>query len=770
MIGRYLILFGALSSFISLIFYTLKHNSNKQNDFLQVARISFHGSVVAIILSSFFLLYAILTHQFKYAYVWNYSSTDLPLHLLISTFYAGQEGSFHLWALYTAIIGLFLIEYSSKRNWEVEVMIVFNSILLFLLLMLVIKNPYEFIWERFPNELIHTGKVTVSNFIWLDETISKWAEIPLVGKGLNPLLQNYWMAIHPQILFIGFSSMSIPYIFSVAAMLKKEYHSWIKIAKPWMNVGALFLGIGIILGGYWAYETLGWGGYWGWDPVENSSLIPWLICIASIHTMISQEKKSSYIKTNFILSILCFILVLYSTFLTRSGVLGDNSVHSFVDPGNWAYWVLLFSILIFSIFGFGLFFMRIKDFPKVENQVKVLSREFALFLGAASLVLVSIIVIVGTSSPIITNIFFEKSSSVEIAYYVKTTLPFGVLIALLIGVGQLLWWNNFNFKNFLNSIICPISLSILFIIVSFIWGVKDFSMILFLFTSAFALFVNLVLAIKIIRGNIKYLGAYLAHIGIALMFIGFVFSSRYDDRQTVELEIGKKIPVIQNYNLTYVGYHSIEQDRFAFDIEVEKKNSIDKVSPVMYYSNFTEGLVRNPDILNQLLEDFYVAPLSLKTPNDKDEEEIVFAKDEEKIISNFKIKFLDYDFDRSQMFQEGVKEMKIAAIFEIEKDKTKDTLSLQMIIVNGEQNSQFVSFLDTNFRMKISKIMPSQNTDESKIAIIISDSNSEMKSQKETLIVEVSIKPFINLVWIGTGMLFFGFVFAIYRRLLETKK
>ena len=180
------------------------------------------------------------------------------------------------------------------------------------------------------------------------------------------------MVIHPQVLFIGFTSMSVPFAYAVAGMLKRDYVSWIRVSTPWTVFGAMVLGTGVVMGGFWAYETLGWGGYWGWDPVENSSLVPWLVCVASIHTMLSQRRSGSFIKTNFVLSILCFIMVLYSTFLTRSGVLGDTSVHSFVEPGMLVYWMLLAGLFLFAAIGFGLFFARMKEMPKVPVEHSIL--------------------------------------------------------------------------------------------------------------------------------------------------------------------------------------------------------------------------------------------------------------------------------------------------------------------------------------------------------------------------------------------------------------
>jgi cytochrome c-type biogenesis protein CcmF len=257
-------------------------------------------------------------------------------------------------------------------------------ILSFLLLMLIVKNPFAFIWDRFPDDLIKSGPIPagVTSYVVLDAAKNIWAQFPQEGKGLNPLLQNYWMVIHPQILFIGFSSMAVPYANAVAGLLRKDFTSWIRVATPWLVFGAMVLGTGIILGGYWAYETLGWGGFWGWDPVENSSLVPWLLCVATIHTTLVQRKNGAYLKTNFSLSILTFVAVLYSTFLTRSGVLGETSVHSFVDPGMWVYWLLLGCMVLFAGIGFGLLYVRAREMPKIPVEHSFFSREFALFLGA----------------------------------------------------------------------------------------------------------------------------------------------------------------------------------------------------------------------------------------------------------------------------------------------------------------------------------------------------------------------------------------------------
>lgn len=769
-------MFGAIAiktafaaSIISTVLYFIVHKNGKE-EVKKIASIFYHIAVTGIVIASMFLLYFILTHQFQYYYVWNYSSTDLPLSLLISTFYAGQEGSFMLWALYTGLIGLILLRYTAKRGYEAEFMTVFSAIFSCLLLMLVVKNPFKFIWDQFPNELLKVGEIpaTITNFIWVDQARGLWAQIPVEGKGLNALLQNYWMVIHPQILFVGFTSMSIPFAYAVSAMLKRDYVSWIKVATPWTAFGSMMLGTGIILGGYWAYETLGWGGYWGWDPVENSSLVPWLVCVASIHTMLAQRKNGTYIKTNFVLSMLCFILVLYSTFLTRSGVLGETSVHSFVDPGMWVYWLLLMVIALFTTFGFGLLFVRWREMPIVPVQHSFISREFALFLGASALVFASIFILVGTSSPIITNILKGKISAVDPAFYVTTTLPLGIAIALLSGIGQLLWWNNSKADMLLKQLVLPGILSVTFTIVTFLMGATHVAMIIFILASSFALFTNVIVGYKIIKGNPKMAGGSIAHIGIALMFLGFVASAKYDDVKTVSLEQGKAVEAM-GYTMKYVGYEPLERGRFGFNVEVEKDGKKFVVTPVMFKESEEGSLIRNPDVVNMITKDFYVSPLSLEVPDESGHNhDLTLYKNKVETYEGMQVKYLGYNFTQTKE-----KGNYLIVDLEVIHNGKKEIIRPTMSNMGGEPKFEPAKLSNADISFTIKGMNPTQNDAEAYVTFSVDGLHEEVKSEGpkvETLVVEASVKPYINLVWIGTFALIAGFLITIVRRIQEARK
>jgi len=740
---------------------------------LKLARNAFQGAVFLVLTFCAYLLYLILTHQFQYTYVWNYSATTLPTPLLVSTFYAGQEGSFSLWTLYTSLLGIFLLSYSARRDYEKEVMAVWCLILASLLSMLIIKNPFALIWDSFPAELVHTGPLAAGmpNTVWLDKARGIWAQFPAEGKGLNPLLQNYWMVIHPQILFSGFTAMAVPYAFAVAGLMKRDYTGWIRTAKPWLVYGAAMLGTGIILGGYWAYETLGWGGYWGWDPVENSSLIPWLFSIAAIHTFMSQGQTGTYVRTNIVLAMSCFLMVMYSTFLTRSGVLGETSVHSFVSPGMWAYWFLLGFIVLYASIGGILLARRWREIPAVRASHSIYSREFALFLGAFTITIAAVFITIGTSSPIITAIWKGRAAAVDTAYYVKTTLPLGIVVAILAGFGQTLWWRSSRSAGLMKSLVFPLLSTALFAAGIAIAGVRDPAMLVFSSASAFALFVNLQVGYRVFKGNPRFAGGAIAHIGIAFLFLGFVSSSKYDDKQTVTLEKGKPVSVLDRYTLTYLGQRDLSDERLGFEVRLEDGDRSWSVVPTMHFSRADNTTLRHPDVLNMYTRDFYITPLSIESAGKEPGTSLTIRKEQTAKAGDLAVRFLGFAFtdeDRERMMSGG--EFAINATVEVSSDAGKsEKLTLSMVNKAGvvSYSSATPSFSDA--KLTLVRIQPN-NEDPSKSAIDISvrRAGDGASPRGETLVAEASIKPYINLVWVGTITLIVGFVVTIVRRIRES--
>ena len=527
-LGHLFVILSFVTSLISVFAYWKSNTARgeEKEQWLKNARISFYthsAAVLGVIACLFIIIY---NHYFEYHYAYSHSDSHLPLHYLISTFWNGQEGSFLLWIFWQALLGIVLL--TTQRNWEAPVMVVFGLVQAFLASMILgVVIPFLDI------------KLGSSPFILLrdaiDDPIFKVQPdfIPKDGSGLNPLLQNYWMVIHPPTLFLGFALSLVPFSFCIAGLWLKKYTEWIKPALPWALLNGAVLGLGILMGGYWAYETLNFGGYWNWDPVENAVYVPWLILIASIHTMITYKNSKAALKSSIILNIAVFVLILYSTFLTRSGILGDASVHSFTDLGLSGQ--LLIYLLFFTVAAIILSIMRWKEIPTSEKESSVYSREFWIFLGAATLCLSGFQVIIPTSFPVINEIASWFGADLRLAvpgdqvqYYSKFQLWFAVAIALLSGTGQFFWWTKMEKEKLKKEIVPPILISlVVFALIIVIARVYTPAYLLLTLAGVFIIVSNIKVLASVFKVNPSLSGGAVAHIGIGMMLIGVMFSSGY---------------------------------------------------------------------------------------------------------------------------------------------------------------------------------------------------------------------------------------------------
>ena len=506
----------------------------QQESWKRFSRYAFyiHGLAVLGVISSLFSI--IYNHYFEYHYAWSHSSRALPVYYIISCFWEGQEGSFLLWIFWHAVLGIVLI--NTNKHWEAPVMAIFAAVQTFLCSMIlgvvlpvidlkIGSSPFLMLQEAMPNLPVWQMK---PDFVAED------------GNGLNPLLQNYWMVIHPPTLFLGFATTLIPFAYAMAGLWRREFTAWIRPALPWALFSGLVLGVGIIMGGYWAYETLNFGGYWNWDPVENASFVPWLVLVAAYHCMIIYKTNQTALGTSFILVIATFILVLYSTFLNRSGVLGEASVHSFTDLGLSGQ--LLIYLFFFLIAAVTLLIFRWREIPKDEKEVSTYSREFWIFMGATTLCLSAFQIIAATSLPVYNKIveamgFVSKLAPPADAatYYSKFQLWFGVGIAVFSGIGQSFWWKKIKKENFTKFFLTPLLISLVLTFVVIFFTIKtqtgDFfdspTYIILLFAGIFSILTNGSILMNIFRGNYKLSGGAVTHIGVAMMLLGILFSSGY---------------------------------------------------------------------------------------------------------------------------------------------------------------------------------------------------------------------------------------------------
>ncbi len=496
------------------------------DDWRKLARWSFYVHTAAVIGVIYCLFSIVYNHYFEYHYAWSHSSRALPLKYMISCFWEGQEGSFLLWLFWNALLGIWLIN-SNGKQWEGPMMTVFALVQAFLASMILGvvfggtfklgSSPFLLLKDAIPDDPIFKMD---PNFI------------PEDGNGLNALLQNYWMVIHPPTLFLGFALTLVPFAYCIAGLWQNKPLDWIRPALPWSSLGALILGVGIMMGGYWAYETLNFGGYWNWDPVENAVYVPWLVLVGAIHTMLIARKSSTGLKTAIILTIAQFILIIYSTFLARSGILGNASVHSFTDLGLSGQ--LLIYLLAFIALSVALVVSKWKLIPGDEQEVAVYNKEFWIFIGATILSLAAFQVIATTSIPVYNKVaeLFGVVSNLALpadqsAHYNKFQIWFFVSIAILTGIGQFLWWRKIEKSN-LNALVTPGIVTLLISAAIIALGkVGDPVYMVLLVSSVFALVANSTIMIGVLKGNYKLSGGAVAHIGLALMLIGVLFSSGY---------------------------------------------------------------------------------------------------------------------------------------------------------------------------------------------------------------------------------------------------
>jgi cytochrome c-type biogenesis protein CcmF len=796
MVGSIVLSIALAFSLIAMIMYFLSYRGYKNT--LNYGRIAYHSMAVLVIVAATILWYIILTHQYQYHYVYSYSQNSLKTGFLIASFWGGQEGSFMLWLLLTSIVGIFLQSYTSKRgDLELRVMTVFTLATTFLLIMVspLFKNPFAYIWAEpvfIPVKSIAAGFLNLpwlQSFTFTDGSSGQsfikmssdlYASLTSAGisvnqfiadgKGLNPQLLNFWMQIHPPILFTGFSMSTVPFSFAVAALMKNDYKDWVRQSFPWVLAGAGILGLGIMLGGYWAYEMLGWGGYWAWDPVENSSLIPWLVGVASIHTLLVQRKSQSkggigkYAKTNLILCIMTYVLVLYSTFLTRSGVLGDASVHSFVDPGMLVYLFLVIFIGSFIVLGFGMLIYRWKYLTEaVSSQEDLLSRDLALFTAAIVLTASAIIVFVGTSAPLFGH-------SVDKFFYNQLNLPIAIIIGLLNGLSLLLKWKQTKGKELVKRSAPSVSIALIFTIILVIFGgMHEIIYLLLAFSASFTVAVNVEIAIKIIRGNMKMLGAYVAHIGIALFILGVIGSNAYSQETDIDL-IKNQPQEAFGYKLTFTGYHPIENNtKYAFNVNIEKGEKKYTVSPVMYISEFNNGLMREPAILNMLTRDIYVSPLGYddQSQDKSPEGESVTLKVGQKTnVEGAQIDYIDFVKPDLSVMQSGG-DFKMGTNLSVTKDGK--TYTVEPMLKKTGRDFIYVpaDIKEANLKIQLKKIDPSSQTAEFIVGKLKGETTVS-KTPKEVLTVAASVKPFISLVWTGILIMVAGFFVAVSRRLRES--
>ena len=531
-LGKLSLYSAFIFSLFSLLSYFLVLRG--KNNLILWSRRFFYLASASIFLAVVSLMYLILSHNFQVAYVYNYSSTDLPLHYLIATFWGGQEGTFLLWIFFGAIFGTILTKKSGI--FEKGNLFFFNLIQLGVLLILLKRSPFVLL-----------------------------PDVPTEGVGLNPLLQNYWMTIHPVVMFVGFASTGVPFVFALSALLLKEYDSWLNYVFPWAIFSFLALGTALTMGGFWAYEVLGWGGYWGWDPVEIAAFMPWLTGTAFLHSVMIQEKRGMLKHWNMVLVILTYCLVIFGTFLTRSGVL--SSVHAFaqsaIGPAFFGFIGLSFAASL------ALLLSRWNELRGENQLTSLLSRENLFLLN--NLLFVSILVACfwGVIFPLISELFTGQKVTVGPPFYERTTGPMFAGLLLLMGIAPLSAWGRTAGRSLGRLIVWPLAASLVVPLGLALSGTHNPAALLGFWLAAFVTLVTLsefwrgalarrriykealpVALWNLAGRNRRRYGGYIIHLGVVLMAIGIIGVELYQQETQGTLAEGQQI-TLGKYVMTY---------------------------------------------------------------------------------------------------------------------------------------------------------------------------------------------------------------------------
>jgi len=720
--GQALTWIGFLASLVAAIGFLAA--SGGRDTALPWARVAFVLIWVALLASTFALWRILFTHDFHYQYAAQYSSRTMPAHYVFAAFWGGQEGTFMLWALLTATLGLIMMRV--RHALTTPAMFFISLPIVMLMLVTVMRGPF----------LMFPG-----------------GQAPADGQGLNPLLQDPWMTIHPPVLFLGFSSLVAPFAVAMAALVRRDYDGWIKPGLPWIVFSTSILATGFIMGGVWAYKVLGWGGYWGWDPVENGSLIPWLSNIALLHGVLVQRVTGSLRRTNFFLAITSYVLVLYASFLTRSGVLADFSVHSFVNLGLNGF--LLSFLFITMAVGYGTLLYRLRDIPGPSQPLGNFSRESMMWLGQLVFMLMCALVAIGMSAPLITRLF-GPASNVQTEYYNLVNGPLAVAMGLLLGLAPLMRWRSQDPQSLMRAALPGIVIAVLVALAAMVAGVREPIPALIVFAAAFALAANAVVTVRGFRAGWKHGVAYTAHLGASILLIGIIASSGYGRSIQVQLPRGQERSAL-GYQMTFAGMTQDGEGKDHVLIAVDGPQRKFKALPAMYWSEFNQGYMKKPHIERFLMYDVYISPLDMVGANPA-ESAVWFDKGETKEVGQSKYTFVDFDVQGM-----GAGEPTITAKMRVETGGRTVPANPKIELRGGQQNH-------------VPDYIPGGGT----ISIVAVDAQNgrvglelpgmAQPRQSEVLAVEVSTKPLINLVWLGAIVMLAAGFLSTLRRALDVRK
>ncbi|RPE06061.1 cytochrome c assembly protein [Chitinophaga lutea] len=781
----------------------------KKASWLKMARWAFFVQTASVIAVFGILYYIISNHLFEYKYAWQHSSRDLEVKYLLSCFWEGQEGSTLLWSVWHSVLGCILI--FTAKKWEAPVLAVISFAQACLAAMLLGIYLFDYKLGSTPfilmrQDMPDTPVFQNPNYLQFQQFVD--------GNGLNALLKNYWMVIHPPVLFLGFASVIVPFAYAIAGLWTRKYGEWVKPALPWALFAAMMLGTGIMMGAAWAYESLTFGGYWAWDPVENASLVPWLTLIAGIHTLLAYRSSGHALRITFFFFIISFVFILYSTFLTKSGVLGQTSVHSFTDMGMSGQLLVLLGL--FTIPSFWLLIKRNKEIPKVVKEESTYSREFWMFVGSLVLLVSGLQITFITSIPVwnkLLDLFGLKKlfnlqdfapPTEPVFYYNQIQIWIAIIVGLLTAVVQFLKYKDTPKGTVMKKLGWPTLISVALTVLIAWVGRINYSnygagflvaIYLMLFAAIYAIVGNSGYILTVLKGKAKAAGASVAHIGFGLVLLGILISSAKMEVLSVDtmgvlngyftkesgqnsrenVMLPKGLPVQMGpYFVTYRGdsVSAVDKSKTHFIMDYEKKARLEDEPTerfTLYPDAFLEvkgqeGITPNPDSKHYLTKDIftYITAVPRKdvvtdslpyTPHTIAQGDTIYFSKGFMVLTALKTS------PQQKNYKPEPGDIAVGAQLYVH---TKSNGDFNMQPVYFIRDSSFQSNIpDTlaplSLAVRFTKILPNEN----KVELEVKETQAPM----DYVVMKALVFPYINVLWIGILVMIVGFVMSIRQRL-----
>jgi cytochrome c-type biogenesis protein CcmF len=797
-IGHFFVILAFIASLIAATGYfkaSFEKDITEKQSWVRFARIAFIAQLISVLVIFSSIFYICSHHYFEYMYAYKHASKELDPKFLLACIWEGQEGSFLLWTIWHSILGIFIITRSKSpllNGWEAPVMTVISFAQFFLGMMILGIYIFD---VRIGSSPFTLTRNEIDGPIFSQANYLSFIKD---GVGLNVLLRNYWMVIHPPVLFLGFASTIIPFAFAYAGIQTKRFGDWVKPVLPFALFSACVLGVGIMMGGKWAYESLSFGGYWAWDPVENASLVPWLILIAGLHTMVIYKATGHSLRASYLFAFLTFAFILYSTFLTRTGILGDTSVHAFTDAGKAINIMLIIFLAVFTLPSLILFFINYKKIPSINKEERTDSREFWMFIGSIVFFLSALFISAKTSVPVFNAVFGTKIAppeDVEFSYN-KVMVLVAFILGLLTAITQYFKYKSTPSKYTLKKIALPtIIAAIVTALLAVFYPITFFkqgagflgAIYIALFAAIYAVIANAAYIWIGLNGKLKTAGGSIAHLGFAVMILGMLISSANKKTISDNTVTGINIPFGKDSkgntenpleNLTmlrdvptrmldyYVTYTNDsagnEKGRLFYNLKFVKKDNSEQfeLTPDVYVGK-NELKSSNPSTKRYLTKDIYTNISSINSEENKtDTNQFVIKELGEGDTAFYNKGYLILNRvvknpDNGKYHFKPTDAALMADITLFSKDsmhyKASPLIQIDSLGVNQIDDTVYAQ----NLYLKFAGV-----TDTKKIKLGIKESEKPI----DFVTLKAYLFPYINLVWLGLLVMALGIIMSMIKR------